>query len=170
MNEMEYRMDFDTRRGYAYNKALEILDNDDDAFIEACNELDSWNGFMNDARCYSMGELDELLGETSPSKILSQVTQDFNINDDYFYFSIYGLESTDDVVEVYRNEHTNEEVLDALIDCYKVDIYDSELDRVVSILRNDDFGIDLDWEYDEDMDDDDAPEMTDDEFKSFVDG
>ena len=173
MNEQDYRMDYEERKDYVYNAALEALE-DDDTFVNACNALDSYDGFMNDARCYPMGELDELLGEMKPSEVLSKVTQEFDINDDYFYFSIYGLESTDDMADVYRDEHTNEEVLDALIDNSHIDVYGADsLVELVNILCNEDFGIEEDWEYDEDNYDGeeylDEPEETDKEFKDRID-
>ena len=173
MNEQDYKMSYEERRNYVYNTALDALE-DDDTFINACNALDSYNGFMNDTRCYPMWELDELLGETKPSEVLRQATQDFNINDDYFYFSVYGLESTDDMADVYRSEHTNEEVLDELIDNSCVDIYGADsLLELIEILWNEDFGIEEDWEYDEDNYDGeeylDEPEETDEEFKKRID-
>lgn len=172
MNEQNYRMDYEERRNYVYDAALEALQ-DDDNFINACDALDSYDGFMGDARCYPMSELDDLLGETKPSKILSQATQDFDINDDYFYFSIHGLESTDDTADVYRSEHTEEEVLDALIDNPCIDIYGADsLVELVKILWNEDFGIEEGWEYDEDNYDGeeylDEPEETDEEFKNRI--
>lgn len=174
MNELNYRMDYEERRNYVYDAALNMLENDDDAFLSACNALDSWNGFMNDSRCFPMWELDELLGEKKPSEVLNEITKDFDINDDYFYYSTYGLESTNDIVDVYRNEHTNEEVLDELIDNSCIDIYgvDSLLE-LVEILWNEDFGIEEDWEYNEDDYDEeeylDEPEETDEEFKNRID-
>lgn len=173
MNEQDYRMDYEERKDYVYNAALEALE-DDETFVNACNALDSYDGFMGDARCFSMGELDELLGEMKPSEVLSKVTDKFDINDDYFYFSIYGLESTDNVADVYRDEHTNEEVLDALIDNSCINIYGADrLLELVEILWNEDFGIEEDWEYDEDNYDGeeylDEPEETDEEFKNRID-
>ena len=173
MNEQDYRMDYEERRNYVYNAALEALE-DDDTFVNACDALDSYNGFMNDSRCFPMWELDEFLGERTPSEILNEITEDFDINNDYFYFSIYGLESTDNVADVYRNEHTNEEVLDALIDNSCIDIYGADsLLELVEILWNEDFGIEEDWEYNEDNYDGeeylDEPEETDEEFKNRID-
>ena len=174
MNEQDYRMDYEERKNYVYDTALNILENDDDAFLNACNALDSWNGFMNDSRYFPMWELDELLGEKKPSEVLNEITNDFDINDDYFYYSINGLESTNDIVDVYRNEHTDEEVLDELIDNSCIDIYGADsLLELIEILWNEDFGIEEDWEYNEDNYDEeeylDEPEETDEEFKNRID-
>lgn len=173
MNEQDYRMDYEKRKKYVYNAALQALE-DDEAFVNACDALDSYNGFMNDARCFSMNELDELLGEMKPSEVLNKVTKNFNIDDDYFYFSIYGLESTDNVSDVYRSEHTNKEVLDELIDNSCIDVYGADsLLELVNVLWNEDFGIEEDWEYNEDNYDGeeylDEPEETDKEFKERID-
>lgn len=169
MNELEYRMDYDERRQYVYGLALEQLKCDDDILVEAVKELCSWNGFI-DEECFSMCELDELYGHMKLGDFLNHITSDFDYNDDYFYESVWGLESCDDEAEHYRDCVTNEEVLDALIDEYNhVSLSDTGFDGLIEVLYNEDFGIDEGWEYDEDMDEDEAPEETDEEFKSRVD-
>ena len=174
MNKENYRMDFEERRQYVYDKAIELLENDDYAFIEGCESLDSWNGFLGDERCYSMYDIDELLGEMKPSELFEKVTDDFDVRDKYFYFSIYGIESCDNIIDVYRDCTTADELLDNLIDEYNhVGLsINSELDNLVNILYNEDFGIDVDFDYediDEDFDEDELPEETDDEFKERID-
>lgn len=168
MNIENYQMDWYERRDYVRDKALEILENDDDAFCEAVQELISWNGFIEE-ECFSMDMIDEICGNMKPSELIEQMTSDFDPNDDYFYFSIYGLESTNDPSEIYRNNTTEEEVLDALEENYNNLYLRGELDEIMSILYNDDYGIDEDFEADEDMDEDDAPEETDDEFRERID-
>lgn len=168
MNELDYRMDYDDRKRYVYDSALEYLE-DDDVLVEAVKELCSWDGFIEE-ECFSMDELDELYGHMKLGDFLNHISSDFNYSDNYFYETIYGLESCDDEAEHYRDCTTNEEVLDALIDNYgHVSISDRTFDSLVEVLYNEDFGIDEDWEYDEDMDDEDAPEETDDEFKERID-
>jgi hypothetical protein len=46
MNELDYMMDYNDRREYVRNTLAEYLKNDDDAFVEAVQELISWNGFI----------------------------------------------------------------------------------------------------------------------------
>ena len=99
-------------------KALTMLENDDDLFIECINELDCWNGFADGYRCWSMDEINEFYYDQPATKLLQDLTDDFNINDSYFYFTIWGLESTDDIAQLYRNNTTPEEVLDNLIENY----------------------------------------------------
>ena len=169
MNEANYRMDFDERRQYAYDRAYEILEGDTDAFIDACEELDSWNGFLGDTRCYSMDMIDEFFSR--PSELLDKM-DDFQYSDEYFYFTGYGnVSTTDDKYDRYSDDYSVDDVLDALIENYShVDIYNNDtLDNLLEVLANEDFGIEDGWEYDEDMGEDDEPEETDDEFMERID-
>jgi len=100
------------------NEALEILKNNDDIFVECVNELDSWNGFADGFRCYDMSELDDFYCDCKVSKLLRDITSNFNLHDDYFYFSAYGLESCNDVTELYHDNVWESELLDKLIDNY----------------------------------------------------
>jgi hypothetical protein len=106
------------RREYIYNAMLDMIKADSDLLVEVCEELDSWDGFLGDDRCYSMDEIDEILGDRKPSEVLNMVTSDFDFNDDYFYFSIYGLESCGDKSDVYLDSFTHEEILDEYLDKY----------------------------------------------------
>ena len=167
MNKENYTMDFDERKQYVYDKALDILKDDEDAFVEACEELDNWDGFLGDSRCESMDMIDEFFNK--PSELLDQMN-DFNPTDSYFYFTVYGVSTTDDKHEVYSDDFSADDVLDELIDNYNhVDLTENgELNELLTILVNEDFGIDYDWEYDE-AEEDEEPEETDDEFMERID-
>lgn len=168
MNSENYRMDFDERKQYVYDKAIEVLEDDEDAFVEACEELDNRDGFLGDIRCESMDMIDEFFNK--PSDLLDQMN-DFNPSDSYFYFTVYGVSTTDDKHSVYSDDFSADDVLDALIDNYNhVDLTEnSELNELLTILINEDFGIEYDWEYDEADSEDDMPEETDDEFMERID-
>ena len=167
MNIENYRMDFDERRQYVYDKALEILHDEDDIFDEACEELDNWNGFLGDSRCESMDMIDEFFNK--PSDLLDQMNN-FDPTDSYFYFTVYGVNTTDDKHEVYSDDFSADDVLDALIDNYShVDLTKNELNELIHILASEDFGIDEDWSYDEVDGEDDMPEETDEEFMERID-
>ena len=97
-------------------KAIELIDNDDDLFCELVDELDSWNGFADGYRCWDMGELDEFYCDAPASKLINDITKDFEIGDDYFYFSIWGLESTSDKAGLYRSNTDAEEILENVIE------------------------------------------------------
>lgn len=167
MNELDYRMDYDDRKKYVYDLALEKLE-EDDIFVEAVKELCSWNGFVEE-ECFPMNELDELYGHMNLGDFLNHITSDFDHNDNYFFETIYGLESCDDEAEHYRDCVTNEEVLNELIDYYNhISLSDTTFDGLVEVLYDEDFGIDEDWFEDID-DEDDLPEETDEEFKERID-
>ena len=93
MNSENYRMDFDERKQYVYDKAIDILESDEDVFVEACEELDNWDGFLGDSRCEDMDMIDEFFDK--PSDLLDKM-DDFNSDDSYFYFTAYGYVSTTD--------------------------------------------------------------------------
>lgn len=98
------------------NAAIEMLKEDDDLLIEVVNELDCWNGYADGFRCEPMELLDDYYCDCKATKVLEDLTEDFNINDDYFYFSYHGLESTDFPADLYRDNIYEEELLDELLD------------------------------------------------------
>ena len=164
MNREDYQMDFDERREYVYDKAHDVLDNDSDLFVEACEELDSYYDFLGESRCIPMWEIDEFFSK--PSELLDKM-DDFNPTDEYFYFDAYDNVSTCNYrYDHYSDDFSVDDVLDALIDNYgHVSISDSSLNDLIKILSNEDFGIDYDWT----EDDDEEPEETDDEFMERID-
>lgn len=97
-------------------KAIEMIENDDDLFVELVNELDSWNGYADEYRCYGMYDLDDLLYGKKPTEILDLVCDDFNVRDEYFYWDLWGLHSTDYIIDVYKDNTTAEEVFDNVLD------------------------------------------------------
>lgn len=141
-------MTFEERKNYIYDNARYILENDEDAFITACEELDSWDGFLGDDRVYNMEDFDELMSGKSPLEIARDIEDNnFSTNDDYFYWTIYGVESTDDKYDIYSSNYSTDNVLDELIDKYShVTIYNKSLDDLVKILAEEDFGIDEEGE------------------------
>lgn len=167
MNEANYRMNWDDRRQYVYDVAHELLENDSDAFVQACEELDNYNDFLGEDRCYSMWEIDEFFNK--PSELLDAM-DDFRPTDEYFYFHNGNLNSTDDKYEVYSYLYGVDDIIDALIEDYnRVTISENiSFDDAIRILFDEDFGIEEDWAYDEDMDEDDEPEETDEEFMERI--
>ena len=114
------------------DKAIEMLENDDELFIDAVNELDSWDGFADGYRGYPMDELDDLFCGTKVSDFIYMLTDDFDKYDDYFIETIYGIDSTDDLAEYYRDNTDENQVLDELIEhYYDISIYDSDLDDLI---------------------------------------
>lgn len=164
MNLEDYKMDYEKRKQYVYDKAIELLKEDDDAFVEAVEELIHWNGFIEE-EVFPMDEIDDICYGMKPSDLFEKMTSDFDSNDKYFYFSIYGLESTDSKYDVYSDNTTVDEVLDELIDEYCHVSLSGQLDEYVSVLANEDFGIEEDW----DVDEDEEPDETDEQFKDRID-
>ena len=123
-----------------YQKAIEMLTDNEDVFNDMCEQLDSWDGFLGDDRYYSMYEFDELLDGRSPLEIAQLVEGcDFDSNDEYFKFTIYGVESTNE--PDYSDYYSAEDVLDNLISSYNHlwmdgDAYTSDLRDIVEALDN----------------------------------
>lgn len=145
----------DEERKELISNLIEEKLNEDDIFEAVALEMDDYEGSLNDSRCFPMYDLDEILGEKKPSEVVEMLTSDFDSNDDYFYFSIYGLESTDSPVDVYRNEIDNDEMVDWL-ETYGlrgITVNDDEFSELVEML--------CDETYDEE-------DMTDEEFKEAL--
>lgn len=121
--------------------AKEALQNDDDLFVSCVDELDSWNGYADGFRAYDMSELDDLHYGMKLSDFLDKLTGDFNIRDNYFYYSIYGLESCDDKAELYRDHVDELELLDNLVyRYYDLDLkqIDPEFDEIIQAIADED--------------------------------
>ena len=99
-----------------YMQALEELKSNDELFILMVEELDNYSNFADTFRAHPMDELDMYYAGYSATQLFNELTSDFNINDNYFYNSIYGLESTDDRAALYRDNTDEKEVLDALLE------------------------------------------------------
>ena len=116
-------------------KAIELIKSDDDLLVELVEELDNWNGYADGFRCYPMCELDEFYAGCTASKLLNDITSDFRISDDWFYYSIYGLESTDDRAELYRDHTSAKEIFDrAEENWYRLRISASELCELMEAI------------------------------------
>lgn len=169
MNIDNYKMGYDGRKNYVITTLKEYLTADDDAFVEAVNELIRYNGFI-DTEAFPMDMIDEICGDMKPSELINKMTSDFDSNDNYFYFSIYGLESCNDIADLYRDETTVNEVVDELVDgCgYSISFNDCILSELMDVINDDDFGIEDGWEYDEEDEDAEEPEETDYEFMTRI--
>lgn len=105
---------------------------DDEIFINAIDELDAWNGYADGFRVYPMDELDELFYDTKLSDFLNMLTKGFDLNDDYFIDTIYGIESTNDKADVYHDNVEIDDLIDNLIENYNhIRGIDPELDELL---------------------------------------
>lgn len=169
INVNEYEMDFESRRDFVIEKMCEVLAEDTDEYVNICEELDNWNGFLGDTRCFNMDDIDEFVG--SASELIEKMdSEDFHDSDEYFYFNGYGFITTaSDKYDVYHDDFDEYDVIDALIDNYNhVDIRNQTLKELLNIVIDDDFGINEDVDIEYEMDDDDIPEETDDEFMDRI--
>ena len=148
--EKTFEMDFEDRAEHVREAIAEVLENDTDTFVDVCEELDNWNGFLGDARCYDMSEIDEFFSR--PSDLLDKMS-DFDYTDDYFYFDVYGVTTSSDKYDVYSDAVSVDDVIEAIEDCYNhIGITNTTLDELCEILFDGDFGIDEDFD-EEDIED-----------------
>ena len=145
-------MNIDERRQYVYDMAKELLEESETTFVSMCDELDGYNGFLGDDKVYNMEDFDELMSGKSPLEIAQAIEDNnFSTGDNYFQFTIYGVESTDDKYDTYSSLYGVEEVLDNLIDNYSHVYFDNpSLKEFVAILADEDFGFDEDEEIETD--------------------
>ncbi len=144
-------MTLEERKQYIYNAMLDMIQADSDLTAEICDELDSWNGFLGDDRCYCMSDIDDLLYGKKPSEIIDLVTKDFDSSCEWFYFSIYGLESCDDRADFYLDYYSHEEILDEYLDNYShCDLSNTDLEELAEIYDGYDEG-DMEEETDEEF-------------------
>ena len=129
-----------------YDETVQYLKDDENLHTEALESLDSWNGYLNDDRWYNMSEFDDLMYGCSPREVAEKITSDFDINDEYFHFTIYGLESSN---YIDYSDYDEADTLDNLIANPEVDVWDNALNTAVEALSqsytryevNDDLGI-----------------------------
>lgn len=149
--ERTFEMDFEQRAEHVREAIAEVLENDTDTFVDVCEELDSWNGFLGDARCYDMSEIDEFFNK--PSDFLDKMGSDFDSCDEYFYFDLGYVTTASDKYDVYSDAVSVDDVIDAIEDCYNhLYIADTTLNELCEILFKEDFGIDEDFD-EEDIED-----------------
>ena len=118
-------------------KAIEMISSDDDLMIELVDELDAWNGYADGFRAYDMCELDDFYSGVSATKLLEDLTADFNKYDEWFYFSIYGLESTNDKADLYRANTDAEEIFDNVLENMNhLNIYDNDFRGIMEEIAN----------------------------------
>lgn len=99
--------------------------------------IDAWNRRSeayryDDDYIYPMDELDELFYNVKPSEMLSQLSDDFRVRDDFFRCSVFGLESfnyADDVVDY-------EELIEYIIN-EDDDLMDAEIREILDECEDD---------------------------------
>lgn len=116
------------------SKAIETLKDDDRIFTYTIEELDNWNGFADGFRAYRMDEIDELFSGVSIGDFLDKLSSSFDHTDEYFVDTIFGLTSTNDLAEHYRDNVDEGELLDEIIENYDnldIEWIDEDFDKLV---------------------------------------
>ena len=131
-------------REQAINKIIEFFENNTDLFNQCMEELDSYNGYLNDDRYYSMDKLDDLFSTSTPGEILQRAyfgrdddtwTTDssgnktygeFNPMREYFYFNGYGNLVSSDYKDY--SAHLDKYAIESMSEnrAYVDTIYDNE--------------------------------------------
>jgi hypothetical protein len=134
---------------------IEYFKENEDVFNDCIEELDGWNGYLNDGRYYSMDELAELYNGVDPIELLNRayfgydmetwhtdsdgnkVYGSFNPNREYFTYNGYGnLVSTDyKDYSAYLDDYFVEALEDARKDLYSIDD-NSELSELFDSLES----------------------------------
>lgn len=124
------KVNFDEFKEVFYNQT-----SDSDMF-ELWNKVCENNRF--ESTIYNMEDLDEILGNMSPTDLLSRLDSNFRINDDYFYYDGCGiLHSVDsawdfftngsgDVNGVFRYLSDNDDEMGEFMEENDPDFYESE--------------------------------------------
>lgn len=123
------------------NEIINYFKENESVFNECIEELDSWNGFLGDRRCYNMEELDEIYSNNKPIDILyrafyghddenytinergEKIYGEFNPNRNYFYFNGYGNLVSCDYVDYtdYMDDYTVEELSEHRNEIYTIE-------------------------------------------------
>lgn len=93
-----------------------FVNGDDDDVADVCEQIDCYNGFLGDERCYLMEEIDDFVSISGKTvlEVLDMFADDFDAGDDYFYFGIYGISSTNtkDYVSTFGETEIIEQIKD----------------------------------------------------------
>lgn len=154
-----------TNREKTIEKIIAYFEENEDIFNDCIEELDSWNGYLNDDRYYNMEELDEFMYGKNATDLLNMAffghDKDtyrtdshgdreygaFNPNRDYFTFNGYGnLVSSD-----YKD-------YSAHLDHYFIEELEEEREGIFSIEDNEELSELFDELENEDDEDDESSE------------
>lgn len=113
--------------------AIAMLEDDADLFCELVDELDSYMGLADGFRVFGMYELNDLYYGRPATDLLNDIDGNhFNLSDEYFVDTIYGLRSTDDKYTEYRDNIDEGELLDNVIEYYgRINIDDSDFEALI---------------------------------------
>lgn len=118
-------------------EAIDMIKNDDELMMNLVDELDNCNGYADGFRCYDMYELDDLFCDCKVSEFLQKLAPDFDLRDDFFYETIYGISSTSDKAELYKDHTDAGEIFDNVLESLNhLYIDDSEFADLMNEISN----------------------------------
>lgn len=151
-------MSIETRNGKVYTSKEEVLkdileyfEENEGEFIEAIEELDSYNDYLDDKRYYPMEELSEFLcgitaeeaitrafygyNEDSYNSRSGRHEEPFNPNCEYFRFNAYGnLVSTN---YIDYSDYLDQYFVDELMDNWNsLNYYNEDVEELLYIYQN----------------------------------
>ena len=106
---------------------------------DVVNELNLYNNCLDFLDFYYMEDLDQYLREFEPTTILNKMFYgDFNPNNDYFKFNVYGnLESYNEWELIEEYEIYMDEIIEALLNNIDyVGIYDDKLKEMIEAYED----------------------------------
>ena len=86
----------------------------DDEIIQIVSEVNSYNSSLEEYTFYDMEFLNEFFDGVKPTELLSKLTNDFNVNDDGYRDTIYGLESCSKYDAIEEIKNNSEEVAEEI--------------------------------------------------------
>lgn len=118
-------------RAQAIRNYVEQLNGDDLTYL--LQHMNGYDGCFEEASYYDMEEFDEFLTGRTPMEIAQMIFfGDFNPNNGYFRFNVYGnLESADWPDVVAEAENLEEDIIDHLVNYYNGDTPWPDLDDLV---------------------------------------
>lgn len=122
------------------NKILDFFNENEAAFNEVIEEMDSWNGYLGDDRYYYMDELDEIFVNEDPRALLyrafygkdEDTSGEFNPNREFFRFNGYANLVSSDFKDY--SDHLDEYFVNNLIDLYP-HLYLDNLPEVIELIE-----------------------------------
>lgn len=87
----------------------------DELMMNLIDELDNLDGYADGFRCYDMCELDDFFCDCKVSEFLQKLAPDFDLRDGFFYYTIYGISSTSDKAELYKDNTDAGEIFNEVL-------------------------------------------------------
>lgn len=119
-------------------KIITYFEDNNDIFTACIEELDSYNGYLNDDRYYPMEEFDELHAHYQPLELAQRIFfGDFNPNHDYFRYNGYGNLVSSDWIDY--SDHLDRRAVESMAENrYWIDSIDSDdtLKELFNALEN----------------------------------